>query len=195
MEIILSIINWLFTGSIYGIVIIAAVVYFITLALRKTIPKVPNPYIIATVSFFIALFTMPSIPRYQFEKESLAQIEGKAWMRVVHKTKLGSIAEPLTWIKAPIGSLFIVMPNRSIEGGYREVLLRYKEKPVIRMADPDCIDKTILYSEPDAEGVFRYTSLKADPMNEDELSIYCKYDWSKEKEALRSEMLKQIKSQ
>lgn len=31
-------------------------------------------------------------------------------------------------------------------------------------------------------------------MNEQEYSIYCEYDWSKEKEALRAEALKQMKS-
>jgi len=79
-------------------------------------------------------------------------------------------------------------------GGFREVLLRYEEEPRISMSEPDCSDKTILYSGPDSEGVFRYTSRTSQPMNEQEVAIYCEYDWSKEKEALRAEALKQIQA-
>ena len=88
----------------------------------------------------------------------------------------------------------MVMPNSPIEGGFREILLRYEEDPRITMSDPDCSDKKIFYSEPDSEGVFRYTSKIPQVMNEQEIAIYCDYDWSKEKEALRAEALKQIQS-
>jgi hypothetical protein len=152
----------------------------------------PNPAVIAVPAFLVALFTLPSIPRYQFESESLSEIEGKAWIRVINKTKWGSLTEPLTWFYAPVGSIFVVMPNSPIEGGYREVLTRYEEEPRVRMSDPDCTDHTIMYSEPDSEGVFRYTSRKAKAMSEQERAIYCEYEWLKEKEALRAEMLKQM---
>jgi hypothetical protein len=62
------------------------------------------------------------------------------------------------------------------------------------MSDPDCSEKTILYSEPDSEGVFRYTSKTAQPMSTQEFSIYCEYDWTKENEALMAEALKQMRS-
>ena len=193
MDIVISIAKWLFLESIYGIAVIAAVVYFVAFGIKKVIPKSPDPGAIAVLAFFAALFTLPSFPRYQFDSESLAQIEGKEWIRVINKTKWGSLTEPLTWFSAPIGSFFMVMPNSPIEGGYREVLLRYEEKPRIKMSDPDCSAKAILYSEPDSEGVFRYTSQTAQPMSAQEFSIYCDYDWSKEKEALRAEALKQMK--
>ena len=192
MDVIVSIAKWIFLESIYGIAVIAAVVYFIAVGIKKIIPKSPNPGAIAALAFIVALFTLPSLPRYQFESESLAQIEGKEWIRVINKTNWGSITEPLTWFRAPIGSIFMVMPNSPIEGGYREVLLRYEEKPRIKMSDPDCSEKTILYSEPDGEGVFRYTSGTSQPMNTQEFNIYCEYDWSKAKEALRAEALKQM---
>lgn len=156
MEIITSIEKWLFVESIYGIVVIAAAVYFIALGIKKIIPKSPNPGVLAAIAFVIALFTLPSLPRYQFESEALSQIEGKEWIRIINKTKWGSLTEPLTWFHAPVGSIFMVMPNSPIEGGYREVLLRYEEKPRITMSDPDCSEKTIHYSEPNSEGVFRY---------------------------------------
>jgi hypothetical protein len=194
MEILTSIAKWLFLESIYGIAVIAAAVYFVALGINKIIPKSPNPGILAGLAFLIALFTLPSLPRYQFEKESLSQIEGKEWLRIINETQWGSVTEPLTWFNAPIGSIFMVMPNSPIEGGFREVLLRYEEEPRITMSDPDCSDKAILYSEPDSEGVFRYTSRTPQPMNEQEIAIYCEYDWSNEKEALRAEALKQMQA-
>jgi len=194
MEIITSITKRLFLGSIYGIAVIAAAAYFIAFGIRKIFPKSPNPGVLAAFAFFIALLTLPSLPRYQFEHKSLAQIEGKKWIRVINKTNWGSFTEPLTWFRAPVGSIFMVMPNSPIEGGYREVFLRYKEEPRIRISEPDCSEKTILYSEPDSEGVFRYTSRSAQPMDEQEYSIYCEYNWSKEEEAFRAEALKQMES-
>ncbi|MFQ5674189.1 MAG: hypothetical protein ACE5G9_13990 [Nitrospinales bacterium] len=134
------------------------------------------------------------MPRYQFEKESLSKIEEKEWIRVINKTNWGSITEPLTWFYAPVGSIFIVMPNGPVEGGFREILMRYGEDSRVTMSEADGTNHTILYSEPDHEGVFGYTSEKAQAMNEQEISIYCEYDWSKEKEALRAEMLRQMNS-
>lgn len=194
MDIITSIVKWLFLESIYGIAVIAVAVYFIAVGLKQVIPKSPDPGALAFLAVVAAFITLPSLPRYQFESESLAQIEGKEWIRVVNKTKWGSVTEPLTWFRAPVGSLFMVMPNSPIEGGYREVLLRYKEKPHVAISEPDCSERTILYSEPDDEGVFRYTSQKPRPMIEREISVYCQYDWLKEKEALRAEALKLMKS-
>ncbi len=53
------------------------------------------------------------------------------------------------------------------------------------MAMPDCTDHTIERSEPD-HGVFPMG--EALTMNEQEILIYCLYDWTKEKEALRFEI-------
>lgn len=194
MEIISSIARWLFVESIYGIVVVAAAVYLTALGIKKVIPKLPNPFALAAIAFVVAICTVPSLPRYQFEDEALSQIEGREWVRVINKTNWGSLTEPLTWFHAPVGSVFMVMPNTQTEGGFREVLLRYQEQPQIRMSDPDCSGKTILYSEADNAGVFREISKRSQPMSEQEYSIYCEYDWSKEKEALRVETLKQIHS-
>lgn len=190
----MPIIKWLFFDTIYGIIAVAATVYFLAKVAKKTIPVIPNPAIIAVPIFIIGIFTLPSIPRYQFEREALSKIEGKDWIRVINKTKWGSLTEPLTFIKAPIGSIFIVMPSSPIEGGFREVLMRYKEKIRVRRSLPDCTDNTIMYTVPDSNGVFRYTSDYPKPMSEEELKMYCKDDWTKEKEALRVEMLKQMNS-
>jgi hypothetical protein len=122
----------------------------------------------------------------------MSKIEGKDWIRVVDKTKWGSLTEPLTWIRTPVGSVTMIMPNSPIEGGYREVIMRYKEQPIISMVEPDCNDLNIWYAQPDKKGVFRYMTNTANKMNDNERQWYCEYDWSKEKEALRREALRQM---
>jgi len=192
MEIVTSIAKWLVFDSIIGILIVAAAVYFVAAGIKRFVTKFPNPGVLAALVFFAGIFTVPSVPRYQFEKEALSQIEGKEWIGVINKTNWGSLMEPLTWFRAPVGSIFMVMPNSPIEEDrYREILLRYKKEPRIRISDTDCQERTIMYSEPDNEGVYRHTSEKAQPMTKQEINIYCEHDWSKEKEALRAEALKE----
>lgn len=186
-----SIVQWFFTGSIYGVALVAFAVYALTSLLKKLIPKLPSPAIIAAIAFFVALFTFPSIPRYQFEKEVLSQIEGKEYIRVTNKIYLGDVTEPLTWLHAPLGSVSLVMPNNPPEGGFREVVMKYKEEPRVVIVDPDCEDKTILRSSPEDKGIFRYSQEGIQEMNDEEILTYCNHDWSKEKEALLSAMNEQ----
>jgi hypothetical protein len=88
-----------------------------------------------------------------------------------------------------VGSIFAVMPENPLYGGgYREVLMRYDEETRVTMTEPDCVDGSIMRSEPDSSGVFRYTTPEARPMTPAEIALYCKYDWSKEKAALLAEM-------
>ena len=194
MGILTTIAEWLFVKTTYGIIGIAALIYFAAQAARKLVPAFPNPFAVATLAFVVGACTLPSIPRYRFESQALAEISGKPWIRVINQTKWGSFTEPLTFFKAPIGSMLVVMPNSPIEGGYREILMRYEEETRVSMTEPDCTDKTIFRSEPDKNGVFRYTTLQAQPMTKSELSIYCEYDWSKETEALKAEMRKRTSS-
>lgn len=179
--------------TIYGVVGVAAVVYVALRALRKPFPRLPEPAFIAVPVFLIGLFTVPSLPRYQFERDTLAKIEGKGWIRVVNRTNWGSLTEPLTWFRAPLGSITIVMPNSPIEGGFRQVTMRYEEAPAVAIVEPDCTTSTILYSRPDQAGVFRYATAAPVKMRDEEKKWYCQYDWSMEKEALRSEALRQMK--
>jgi len=193
MELASSMLSWVAFQSIYGIGAIAAAAYFLANGLKKISPRFPDPFIPAVLVFVLALFTLPSIPRYQFEKDTLADMEGKAWVRVISTTKIGDLVEPLTWFHTPIGSFFLVMPNSPMEGGFREMLLQYDEEPQIRMTDPGCMDGSIFYSAPDKEGVVRYTSVEPQRMSSQEISMYCDYDWSTEIEALRAEYLKHYK--
>ncbi|PCI21592.1 MAG: hypothetical protein COB67_13980 [SAR324 cluster bacterium] len=192
MEIIISIIKWVFVESIYGIAIVAVIAYFLAFGLKKVITNAPKPEIIAGIVFFIALFTIPSIPRYIFESETLSKVDGKPWIKILDKTKWGAITEPLTWFNTPVGSIFIVMPNDMSIGGFREVLMQYKKELKVVMTEPDCSDKTIFFSVPNNKGIFQYTSNESQQMTVQEIKRYCEYDWAQEKQALAKEILKQL---
>jgi hypothetical protein len=190
METLGSVAKWLFFDSIYGIVLIAVLTYGIFWAIKRAVPKTPNPAIFAVVVSLLGLFTLPSVPRYQFEREVASQIEGKAWIRVVNQTRWGTLTEPLTLVATPVGSFTLVMPNNPITGGFREVLMRYGEETMVSMVEPECEDYTVLYARPDPEGVFRYTTMAAQKMTKLERETYCQHDWTREREALRAEMLR-----
>lgn len=181
--------NWLFIESIFGIGIIAFIVYFSVKTLKKKFSKLPDPEIPAFLAFLIALIILPSLERFQFENETLSSIAGKEWIKVIDKAYYGAITEPLTWFNAPLGFLHFAMPNNLITGGFTEVILKYDEEPEIRMVDADCQEKTILFSEPDAKGTYRYTTNNGNTMTKKEYEIFCQYDWSKEKKAVSEYIL------
>jgi hypothetical protein len=188
---LVSILSWLFFHTIYGLVAVAALLYVALRELRKRFPRVPNPTFVVGPVALIGLFVLPSIPRYLFEKRTLAQIEGKGWMRVVHTTKWGDILEPLTWVNAPIGSFTIIMPEPPVEGAFRQMIIRYEKEPIIRTVEADCSQSTIHYAEPDKDGIFRYTTPYSVEMSALQKRWYCEYDWTREEEAFRTEYLRQ----
>lgn len=194
MAMITSAMKWLIFDTVYGIAAVAAIAYVVLKVAQKMIPKLPEPAYLVVPIFIIGLFTIPSIPRYQFEDDVLSLIEEKQWMRVVTTTKRGSLTEPLTWFRAPIESFTIIMPGSYspvVVGEYREVIMRFHEKQIVSIVEPFCDDHTIIYAQPDSEGIFRLTTKEAKKMNEQEKQWYCEYDWSKENEALRKERLSQ----
>jgi hypothetical protein len=192
MEALASALLWLFSDTIYGAVAVAAAIYVVLTGLRRTFPRLPEPTFIAAPVLVVGLLTLPSLPRYQFEQDTLAKIEGRGWIRVVNKTHWASLTEPLTWLRPPLGSITIVMPNSPLNGGFREVTMQYEKAPDIAMVDPDCASSTILYSRQDQGGVFRYSTEAPVNMRDDEQRRYCEYDWSTEKEALQRETLRQM---
>ena len=192
MEMLISILSWLLTHTIFGIAGIAVVIYLATSALKKVLPKIPEPTYIVVAVVLVGLFTLPSLPRYRFEDEVMSKIKGKDWIRVVNKTQWGDLTEPLTWFKAPVGSVTIIMPNTPIEGGFREIIMRYDEKEIVSMVEPDCTNLKISYSQPDNKGVFRYITFSV-KMNDEQKKWYCEYDWSKETEAMFREAQRQLR--
>lgn len=180
---------WIFTASIFGSVICAAVVFFISHKLSLIFPKFPDPTILTLVTFIVTLFTLSSIPRYQFEKSTLADISRKPWIRVINQTQWGDVTEPLTWISTPIGSFLFATPNPENIGGYRELSMRYKETPHIYNVRPSCENRIIQRSEIDKDGKFSPLAEDSTKMVEFEINAYCLYDWKKERDAIKSSAL------
>ncbi len=183
---------WSLAKASYGVALsIAAVIYVVLRALRRRFPHVPAPLVIAAPVFIVGLLTLPSLPRYQCERDTMSQIRGKDWIRVVSATKLGDVTEPLTWIWPPVGSVTLVMPNDPIEADtFRLMIIRYWDKPTVSIVEPDCTALSVTYSRPDSEGVFRIHPRQK--MGDRERQWYCEYDWSRQREALRQEALRQI---
>jgi hypothetical protein len=151
-------------------------------------------YVVAPV-FLIGLFTVPSLPRYQFERDTLEQLNGKDWIRVVNTTRWGDVLEPLTWVKTPIGSVTMLMPEAPDVGGFREIVVQYEKKPVVSLVEADCARSTIIYARPGKDNVFRYTTPSPTQMTPREKSWFCDYDWTREREAFRTEYLRQASEQ
>lgn len=159
--------------------------------MRKRFPKAPDPIFVVGPVVLIGLVVLPSIPRYHFEKQTLAQVEGKGWMRVVHTMKVGHILEPLTLVNAPIGSVTIITPELPVEGAFRQMTIRYEGESLLSAVKADCSRSTIHYAQPDKDGIFRYTTPSSVEMSPQQKSWYCEYDWTREKEAFRTEYLRQ----
>lgn len=195
MELIEKIFLWTITHSIYGAFGIASVIYVIGKGVRRLAPRLPEPTLGAGLAFLIVVFTFPSIPRYQFEKEALAALDGKDWIRVVNMTNWVDVSEPLTWFREPVGSIFLIRPQSLPNYGFEEVHMRYKEDTVLRNTEPSCEDRTIHISAPSDDGIFRYLTHRPEAMIDRDYELYCNYDWSKEKKALRQQMLAEYEKQ
>jgi hypothetical protein len=190
-----SLLSWLFFHTIYGIIGVAALLFVALRELKKRIPKAPEPLYIVGPVVLIGFLVLPSIPRYLFEKRTLAQIESKGWMRVVNTTKVGDILEPLTLVKTPIGSVTIIMPEPPMEGSFRQIMLRYEAEPLVLAVEADCARSTISFAPPDKDGVFRYVQPASVEMSALQKTWYCEYDWTREKDAFRVEYLRQAEEQ
>ena len=80
----MNIILWFFTETIFGIAAITAAIYSIAKILHNKINKFPEPELIAGLAFFLLLMTLPSYPRYKFEKETIEQFEKNKHFRLVN---------------------------------------------------------------------------------------------------------------
>jgi hypothetical protein len=138
--------------SVYGIVGLAALLYWALNVSKRRLTWIPNPTYVAVPLALVAIMTVPSVPRYRFESDGLAKIESSPWIRVVDKAKWGSLTEPLTLLSTPIGFFHLAMPDPQEAGTFREIFLRYSENPRIVISEPDCDDGTILRAEPDGAG-------------------------------------------
>ena len=189
-----GILNWLFVESIYGIVIVGSSIYGIANYIKRFLPKeiilkIPDLTPIFGVLFIIYISTVPTYPRYKFHKEALKVIENlPPHSHVINQTYWGDIIEPITWFKSFIGSVYIVLPNDIITQGFKTILFRYEEEPEINIVDANCKNKTISFSTPDKDGVFKYTTF-SEKITEFDFDIFCKTDWTAKKEILRKTMM------
>jgi len=189
----MGIVEWFLTQSIYGIAILILPIYGIAYLLKKFFPRFPSPFAVAAVCFVLLIATVPSYPRYKFEKQILSILEESPHVKIIAKANYGDITEPLTWFRTPLGFVHLVAPNSLIDGGgFRRTIMRYDEEPKVTIEDPDCKNLTIMVSATDSKGVFRNTTKNYSPMSKEDKNLFCDTDWSAERKKLRELILKSV---
>ena len=177
----MNILEWFLTQSTAGIIILILPIYGGAYLLKNFFPRFPSPLTVAGVCFILLIFTVPSYPRYKFEKQALSIMEENPHIKIIAKAYYGAFTEPLTWFRTPFGFVHLVAPNHWIDrGGFRRVLMRYDEETEVTIEDPDCETLTIMVSAPDSKGVFRHTTNKRSPMSKEDKKLFCDTDWSSE---------------
>jgi hypothetical protein len=147
----MAMIEWFFTETIYGLIVLALPIYGLAYVFKKMVPRAPSPFAVAAVGFVLLLATVPSYPRFKFERDVLATLKGSPHAKVVATARYGDLLEPITWFYAPVGFVHAVSPNSQLNGGgFRRVIWRYNEERTITDEEPDCEDFTKLTAAPDS---------------------------------------------
>lgn len=175
-----------FSGSIYLISIPLLVIYFLLEKLRKVFPRykrIPNPANAVAVCFVLSIFTLPSLPRYQFERDTLLKIDQAKHLKLLSSNQAGSLTEPLTWFRAPIYSVYLAGPKLGTESSFQTVRETYKQETEFGIVDAECGEMLISYSYADSKGTFRYV-IQNETMSEIEYQDFCEEDYSLQKQLL-----------
>lgn len=196
MEYLSSVVKWMLQNEwlrfdIAAAAVISFLVFFglvwVLTRLERVLPWLPKPLYLAAPILLLELFTIPSVPRYVFEWEALDEV-GKPWVRIIDRQTRSHLIEPATWIRPPLDSITGVAPLLgSMNGLYRQVTFKHGADPSGALIEPECRHHTITYAYPDTEGIFR--SLPPRDMTEADQQLYCKSDWTAERNAMRQQML------
>jgi hypothetical protein len=179
------VLEWFLTGSIYGIALIAALAGAVAFVLSKLTQISINHFAVGVVVFVALLFTLPTYPRYKFDRDIQSNLLNAAHVHVINKTYWGAITEPVTWFMDFIGSVNLVYPEGVLSGNsFRHVVMRYEEEPRVYAVTPTCNEKRKDVAEPDAKGVFRWTGWNK-KMTDEDFQLYCVKNWDIEKQAVR----------
>lgn len=180
-----SLINWLFFKSVWGVSVIAFALYHLIKKLRKSNEDDIVPFLVAASVAIIGILILPSIPRYAFESSVMNNIANKPWIKIIDKSKIVYLTEPLTWFVTPVSSISLISPRDVLSPGFDVSTLIYNEQPRAMFVDAQCAEREITYAKADNEGIYRQDDKDMNlKMKDAEFDTYCKYDWSSEKKAL-----------
>ncbi len=186
----MSIMEWFFTETIYGIIAIIAVIYLPIKALNKKFTKTPDAEFIAGILFFILILTVPSYPRFKFERETRAMLVEHKHMKIINETKWGDLIEPITWFHAPVGAFNVISPEpfvHSTEGfqAFKQIFFRYEEEPSLYLIEVNCKEKVHNTSEMQTNGKFHVISTE-NALSDSEYNTFCNTDWSEQLHAAKN---------
>lgn len=170
---------WFFTDRIFGTFFLAAIAYGIA-----KLVKIPLPEAAAAIAFLLALFTLPTYPRYKFEQDTYAELAKHPEYRIAQTTHWGSFSEPLTWFRSFMGHFRAVAPDPVAgdeeEGmaAFRQIVFRYGEQPQQWMHFVFCNENRMSSSMRDSSGEFHLTSRDWQQISSENRVIFCESDWS-----------------
>ena len=142
-------------NDIRVIAILLAPFFGIAWLLKKKFTKAPDPFATTFVIGLIGILTVPSIPIYSFEKETIAHLEkSKDFMKAVRTNSTGSLTQPLTLLNPPISYFYIVAPsdiyqhilsnkNKDNSIYLRAFTIQYGKDPHLEYVDVNCKEQII----------------------------------------------------
>lgn len=195
MNLVNSIVIWLFTHSIFGTILLAYGAY----GLAKLV-KLPVPEAAGAFAFLIGISTLPSYPRYKFEKDTYAELAKHPEYRIVQATHWGSLTEPLTWFHSFTGHFRAVAPDpigSDKELGistFRQIVFSYDEKPQEWMYYVSCNSNEISPLISDNNGKFNLIHDDWKPISAKDRTIFCETNWKKENDIFWLHIVKNDKN-
>lgn len=134
---------------------------------------------------FVGLLTIPSLPRYQFQWDTEAKLTTTKHIRVIDRTRIGSLTEPLTLFATPVGKYRLVQPDPIVINDFSEIMLAYDVDPSTKDITVFCDDREMMIYESDPEGIMRAISKDWIAMTNGDYKSYCETNWETERQALR----------
>jgi len=183
-------IEWIMYESIYGVILITAIAVYSAIGLRKVFPIISEKFVAAFsfLVFIISLFTLSSVPMYQFEGKVIRDISDKPWFRIIDRKTTSSLLTPITIFIPPVTTILISRPSVTFGyGSFIETLLIQDGVEMVelgRLVRINCQEKSIALSLflPLGEPIKESTSGKK-KMTVSDNNNYCLYDWAKEEAA------------
>ena len=119
------------SGNIYGLVIIAAPIYFIFGFAKKAIKKLPHPAIPTALIIIPIMIYGLSYDRILFDKKAKELLE-IPYLKTYEISYWAAVIEPMTWFNKYIGFIRLTTPRDPLMAGnyHRNFYFRQDQEPM-----------------------------------------------------------------
>lgn len=185
--------SFLFT-TVWGVALLASPLFAVAWIFHKLLKGSNVPWAIAIGLSIVMGMTVPTIPRFLFEKRILEQARDAPGFRLIDTYVLGDFSEPLTWFYDFHGYFRFIRPESPYfvifeTPVFREFIFRYGEEPKISIVEVSCGTKDFIVSTPGDDGVFYLLPDDGKKLDSKQHTIYCERDWTEAAEELRQASL------